>query len=123
MVLSVSKAGYHASAALPDYDECEGQRVWKRRPAADFRIPFYQYEVIDEEDDETDSMLYSLVPHEPEVYDWRLRHSKVIDDSSTVKMLFWDEGIEIGKDNPDSNVKRITGDDGGQLYQTSEFAA
>ncbi|KAK3997395.1 hypothetical protein QBC44DRAFT_303600 [Cladorrhinum sp. PSN332] len=68
--LGVTEAGLHASAALPDYDDDDGhgQCVWKRRPAADFRIPLYRGLVISEGDWSTASMCV-LDPPEPEARD------------------------------------------------------
>ncbi|KAK4160768.1 hypothetical protein QBC43DRAFT_110854 [Cladorrhinum sp. PSN259] len=68
--LSVTEAGLHASAALPDYDQDQdGQCTWKRRPAALFRIPLYRNVVISENEALAyDKSWFTLDPPEPKAH-------------------------------------------------------
>lgn len=69
-------ARLHASAALADFEQ-EGEvcRRWRRRPAADFRIPLYQDTLDRHPWHAPESCL--LVPDEPRVHDKVLRQVQI----------------------------------------------
>lgn len=74
--MSTFDARLHASAALADFEQ-EGEvcRRWRRRPAADFRIPLYQDTLDRHPWHAPHSCL--LVPEEPTVHDKVLRQVQI----------------------------------------------
>ncbi|KAK3390199.1 hypothetical protein B0H63DRAFT_464934 [Podospora didyma] len=78
MDTSVSEAGLHASAALPDFVESDGglSYKWKRRPAAEFRIPWYQ-DVLCHGGAGGAGPRCWIMPDEPDAFDKVLSHVQI----------------------------------------------
>ncbi|KAK4221737.1 hypothetical protein QBC38DRAFT_117539 [Podospora fimiseda] len=105
IIPGVTEAGLHASAALPDYeDDKDGNCVWKRRPAADFRIPLYRDLVVVSPEAANDYRLRAMCPPEPEARDPTIKLSRIQIIKQEMEMgggdmIFWIDGKRVDEES------------------------